>query len=241
LELLIASFLAGVLTILAPCVLPLLPVIIGGSLTEKNIRRPIVITLSLAGSIVVFTLLLKTSTLLIDIPQRFWQIFSGSIVLFFGVITLFPALWEKVSIRFGFGAKSQTALSKAGSKKGIVGEVLIGASLGPVFASCSPTYLLIVATVIPASFAVGTFNLVAYAIGLSVVMLAIALLGQRFLAGAKWAADPHGIFKKVLGIIFILVGIFVLTGIDKKFESYLLDKGIGVTSFEERFLEKVKE
>jgi cytochrome c biogenesis protein CcdA len=65
------SFIAGILTILAPCVLPLLPIIIGGSLEEKSIRRPIIITLSLAASIVVFTLILKVSTAFIDIPQDF--------------------------------------------------------------------------------------------------------------------------------------------------------------------------
>ena len=70
-ELLPISFIAGVLTILAPCVLPLLPIIIGGSLTEKSIKRPIIITVSLALSIVLFTLILKVSTAFITIPESF--------------------------------------------------------------------------------------------------------------------------------------------------------------------------
>ncbi len=70
--LLIVSFLAGVLTIAAPCILPLLPVIIGGSLIdsdkdkpERAWLRPVVITASLAVSVIVFTLLIKATTVLL--------------------------------------------------------------------------------------------------------------------------------------------------------------------------------
>ena len=67
------AFIAGILTILAPCVLPVLPVILAGSLTEKEKWYPYLVTLSLALSIVVFTVLLKASTALIDIPSSFWS------------------------------------------------------------------------------------------------------------------------------------------------------------------------
>lgn len=67
------SFIAGVLTILAPCVLPVLPVILAGSLTEKERWYPYLVTLSLALSIVIFTVLLKASTAFIDIPSSFWS------------------------------------------------------------------------------------------------------------------------------------------------------------------------
>ena len=68
-EIAIPAFIAGMLTILAPCVLPLLPVIIGGTVTGNRHRlTPIVITMSLAVSVIIFTLLIRASTLLIDIP-----------------------------------------------------------------------------------------------------------------------------------------------------------------------------
>jgi len=240
-EIFIAAFLAGALTILAPCVLPLLPVIIGGSLAEKSFRRPIVITASLAASLVIFTLLLKASTAFIAVPPSVWKMISGGIILFFGFITLFPTIWEKITMKIGFGNKSQTALQKASKKSGIIGEIALGAALGPVFASCSPTYFLILAAVLPVSFAAGVLDLIAYAAGLSVVMLAIAFLGQKFLAGAKWAADPHGLFKKILGVLFLIVGVAILTGLDKKLEKFLLDRGYGVTTFETQILEKIEK
>lgn len=237
-SLLFLSFFAGILTVLAPCVLPVLPVVIGGSLADKNKLRPFVITLSLGISIVLFTLLLKVSTLLIEIPQDFWKWVSGGIITFFGIITLFPNLWEAISLKLGFSSGSAKLLSKAGSHKGIGGMILIGASLGPVFASCSPIYFVILATVLPASFAWGLTNLIAYGAGLFVIMFIIAFLGQKAIARFRWAADPHGKFRKGLGILFLVVGISIFTGYEKKFESWLLDTGFNITKFEETLLEK---
>ena len=76
LSLAFVSFIAGVLTILAPCVLPVLPVILAGSVGEKGKWYPYIVTLSLALSIVLFTILLKASTLLIDVPPEFWKYLS---------------------------------------------------------------------------------------------------------------------------------------------------------------------
>jgi len=79
--LLLASFLAGILTILAPCVLPVLPVVLAGSLGEKQKWYPYLVILSLAVSIVLFTVILKVSTIFIDIPQSFWKYLSGGILI----------------------------------------------------------------------------------------------------------------------------------------------------------------
>ncbi len=80
--LLLASFLAGILTILAPCVLPVLPVVLAGSLGERQKWYPYLVILSLALSIVLFTVFLKVSTIFIDIPQSFWKYLSGGILIF---------------------------------------------------------------------------------------------------------------------------------------------------------------
>ncbi len=240
-ELLVVSFFAGVLTVLAPCVLPILPVILSGSLGTRSFWRPFTITFSLAGSIILFTLLLKSSTLLIQVHPDVWKNISGGIILFFGIITLLPEIWEHISFRLGLGTKSQTALQHAGQKQGVVGNILLGAALGPVFASCSPTYFFIIATVLPASFATGLLNLIAYGIGLAVILLVIAFFGQRFVAKAKWAADPHGLFRRILGIILIIIGIAIVTGVDKKIEAWLVSEGFGNTPLEDRLLENAKE
>jgi len=241
-SLFILSFVAGVLTVLAPCTLPLLPIIIGGSLREGGAQgkwKPAIITVSLALSLVIFTLLLKVSTVFIDVPQMFWQFFSGILITLMGIITIFPSVWEKISLKLNLSQKSNQALAQSAQKKTYLGDILIGASLGPVFASCSPTYFLILATVLPENFGTGVLYLIVYAIGLSLILLFVALLGQKFVRKIQWAADPKGWFKRGLGILFILVGIFIMTGADKKVQTYILDKGFfDVTRIEGKFLEK---
>lgn len=224
--LIILSFIAGILTIAAPCILPLLPIVIGGTLTEKPSRsRPIIIALSLAISVVIFSLLLKATTTLLSVPQEFWQWFSATILVLLGLNYLKPSLWESVSLKLNLNSRSNQNLSKSFQKNGFSGAVLTGFALGPVFNSCSPTYALIVAVVIPASFWTGLSYLIAYALGLSLSILALAFLGQGFKKNFKKLANPSSSFKKIIGIIFILVGLSIGFGLDKKLQSFILDKG----------------
>lgn len=238
-ELLFVSFVAGLLTVLAPCVLPVLPVVIGGSLLDRDRLRPYIVTGSLALSIVVFTLLLKGTTFLIDVPLEFWKTVSAGIILAFGVVTLFPFLWEKFETVTGLGAHSQGLLCESGKKGGRLGAVFVGAALGPVFTSCSPTYGIILATVLPQNFFVGVVHLLAYAFGLAVVLLIVAIFGQRAIARMRWVADPRGVFKRGLGALMIVVGLAVFFGWDKRAETLFLDWGYGdVTWIEERLLQE---
>lgn len=231
--LLILSFVAGILTVLAPCILPLLPVIVGGSVLssgdekEKSINwfRPVVIAGSLVISVVLFTLLLKASTTFLGVPQWVWQIISGVIVILLGFSFLFPKAWEHIPVVNSLNIGSNTFLGKSYGKQGISGEILIGAALGPVFSSCSPTYALVVATVLPASFLQGLVYLLAYAFGLAGTLLIIAYAGQAVVNKLGWLSNPSGWFKRLIGTVFIVVGLTVVFGIDKKIQTFVLDKG----------------
>lgn len=222
----ILTFIAGFLTALAPCVLPLLPVIIGGSFTGvANKRRPYIIAGSLVGSLILFTILLKASTVLINIDPRVWSYLSGGLIVLLGLAMLFPGLWDELIGRLGLQAKAQELLGKAGrNKSGVVSAVLTGLALGPVFSSCSPTYAWVLATVLPKSAVAGVFYLAVYSVGLALALLLIALLGRRLLDKIKWASNPHGTFHKVIAILFLLVGLGIVTGVDKRVQTWLVDK-----------------
>jgi thiol-disulfide isomerase/thioredoxin len=67
----------------------------------------------------------------------------------------------------------------------------------------------------------------------------VSILGQRFIRNARWAADPNGWFKRGLGILFLIVGIFIITGTDKKIQTFLVEKGYyNVSSLEQNLLKK---
>jgi len=242
-ELYILSFIAGVLTVLAPCILPILPIIIGGSSLQHNdekkvsLKHPLVIIISLILSIVLFTLILKATTALLGIPTVIWAIISGGIVLLFGINLLFPVIWERFMVMSGLATVTSRLMGKSQGKEGIKKDILLGAALGPVFNSCSPTYALIIAVILPASFLLGVGYLIAYSVGLGLILLLISIFGRLLVNKMKWMSDPRGIFQKVIGVLFILVGIFVILGLDKKVQAYVLDKGWydPITRVEESF------
>lgn len=240
---LLISFIAGILTVLAPCVLPLLPVIVGGAVTDTRSRlKPYIITASLAVSVIVFTLLLKFATIFIDIPQQVWWFVSGSILIVFGLITLFPDTWERVSAKVSLKLmrSSNAALAEGAKKESYWGDIIIGASLGPVFSSCSPTYFVILATVLPQSFAEGFVDLIAYAIGLSISLLAIALVGQKLASHLSGLSDPHGWFKKTLGVLFLAVGVFIITGWSMSVQTYLVNNSVfDIAKLETKLLQSI--
>ena len=234
--LLLTSFVAGFLTVLAPCILPLLPVVLTGSLTGVGrYRRILTIILGLTISVIVFSLILKATASLLGVHQLVWQLLSGGILILFGVVMFFPNLWEKVAAPLS--AKAGQSLQAARGQKGIGGDFLLGAALGPVFNSCSPTYALIVAAILPASFGQGLTYLTAYAVGLGLALLLIALLGRTVVSRLGWAVNPEGWFHKLIGTLLIIAGLAVILGLDKSFQTYVLDRGYyePIIRLEERF------
>lgn len=219
----ILALLSGALTALAPCVLPLLPVIIGGSLAGdgKDKSRPYWITGSLALSLILFTYLLKVSSIFIGVPPRFWVLFSAALVVGLGIVTLFPNLWERLIGVLGFQQNSDKLLKKGAFRSGKVGAIITGFALGPVFSSCSPTYAFILATVLPRNFSTGFAYLMTYIVGLTIVLMIISVKGRKFLIRFPWAVDSHSRFRRSLGALFIIVGIAIGFGIDKKVELWV--------------------
>ena len=251
---LFGAVLAGALTTLAPCVLPLLPVIVGGSVGAgpapgpdgadsssgsggtavatrapsrlraawASYRAPLIITASLAVSITVFTLALKATTAFIAIPPQVWEWIAGGLLIGLGLVSLFPGVWERISAALRLQSRSTAGLARAREHQGTLGLVLTGAALGPVFTSCSPLYGYVIVTVLPSDLGYGLILLAGYVIGLSGTLLLIALLGRRAVAGARWAADPHGWFRRSLGAVFVVVGVLILTGWMKDIETWLI-------------------
>jgi cytochrome c biogenesis protein CcdA/thiol-disulfide isomerase/thioredoxin len=234
----VISFVAGVLTVLAPCILPVLPVVIGSSAAGKSRWTPYVVVGSLGLSVIIFTFLLKASTAFIVVPPEFWTYLAGIIFALFGVTLVFPKLWESIPGLSRVSVSSNKLLGEGYQKKSLWGDAIVGAALGPIFSTCSPTYFLILASVLPASYLLGTVYIVAYVLGLATVLLPLALLGDRLAHRLSGYADPRGWFKRGLGVLFIVLGVLIGTGVVKQVETALLDAGyFDVTKYEQKLLE----
>lgn len=231
------SFIAGILTVLAPCILPLLPVVIGSSVSGRSRATPYIVVGSLSVSIILFTYLLKASTAFIMIPPEVWAYVSGGIIFIFGLTLLFPDLWSRVPGINKLSISSNKLLGEGYQKKSFWGDVIVGASLGPIFSTCSPTYFVILASVLPASFLLGTAYLLAYTLGLALVLLFIAIVGERFANRLSALSDPESKLKRGIGIVFIILGLMIAFGYEKKLETAILNSGfLDITKIEQKLL-----
>lgn len=224
--LLLGAFVAGILTVFAPCVLPFLPVIIGGSISgeAKDKRRPFLIAGSLAVSLIVFTVLLKATALLINVPPNVITYISGGIIVALGLAMLFPIAYARLIAWAGIESRAQKLLGSGTlNHSQYLGPIITGAALGPVFSSCSPVYAYILATILPAHFAVALSYIVSYVIGLSLILLAIGYYGRRLTVRLKFVANPNGYFQRSLAAVFILVGIAIISGSGTKIQVYVAD------------------
>lgn len=237
--LLFASFIAGILTGLAPCILPILPIVIAGSASDtKDNKRPFIIIGALSFSVVIFTLLLRQTSRVLDVSDSTLAKISGVIIALVGLFTLFPLLWEKMTVKMNIASQKQ--LGKAQGKGKFASAVLTGLALGPIFISCSPTYGLITRAVLPGSFARGLGYLLVYTLGLAIFLLFVANLGQKIVSKLNWATDPKGWFRRILGLVFVIVGVAIIFSWEKKAEGWLLDNSDfyrQIINFEGRLIE----
>lgn len=219
----LTSFIAGILTVLSPCALPVLPTILGGSLVNPSRKRALIIILSLGVSTFLFTLIFKLGLVSLGISENTLRVFSGLIILSIGFFTIFPNTWTKLSAVLKLEQKSGQAMYRVNRRGDLLSSVLTGLALGPVFTSCSPMFGYILFAIIPASITEGIIYLILFILGMSLFLLAIVLLGQKLITKFKWAVNPKGKFKLVLGITLAVIGLLIMFNIDKQIEASLLE------------------
>lgn len=219
------AFFAGVLSVLAPCVLPVLPVLLGGGISRNGEgSSSYIILISSLFFIFIFTFLLKVSTSLLHIDPKIWNFLSALIIMGYGLILLFPQLWEQIKSKF-WSQKSSKSIKRE-KKTGIIADIILGASLGPLFASCSPTYALIIGTILPQNLWMGTLSIFMYILWFGAVLFFIIYFGKEAIKKLSRYANPNGIFKKIIGVIFILTGLGICSGAFKYIETRLVDAGV---------------
>jgi cytochrome c-type biogenesis protein len=222
--LLLAALLAGVFSALSPCVLPLIPMMLGTQ-AQGGVRRSLRVLAGLGLSVIVFSILLKSTTLFIDIPREVWQFIGGVIIGLFGASLLWPNAWEQLVLKTGFATKAQQLMSTTSSGSGNTKDYLLGASLGPLFNVCSPTYALIVATILPVEPLHGLLLLVIYTLGLTATLYAVAVGGSQITRKLGWTLNPHGAFRRVVGALLLALGIAIILGYDKLLQTALVSSG----------------
>lgn len=232
--LLIFAFLAGIITILSPCILPILPIVLSGSFGSK--RKPFGIVIGFILSFTVFTLFLSLLVSFTRIPADLLRFISIVIILIFGISLVLPGfqtftekLFSRISGRFAI----------KGEHEGIHGGILIGLSLGLLWTPCvGPIIASVITLAATSTVNLATFLItLSYSVGTAIPMLAIMIGGRGLLQKIPWLLPNTSKIQKGFGVLMILTAVAIFFNFDRKFQSFILDKfpsyGTGLTKIED--------
>jgi cytochrome c biogenesis protein CcdA/thiol-disulfide isomerase/thioredoxin len=233
--LILFAFLAGIVTVLSPCILPLLPIILSSSGSAGK-AKPLGVVLGFVASFTFFTLFLSTLVTISGLSADLLRSFSIVILAVFGLTLLVPKVQLQLEILSskiaGFAPSTQ-------GRTGFWGGVVIGASLGLLWTPCvGPILAAVISLAITGSVTTQAFLItLSYALGTALPMFGIMIVGSTALTRVPWLVRNTALIQKAFGVLMILTALGIYLQIDRKFQSYILETfpnyGVGLTRFEE--------
>ncbi len=219
------AYLAGLLTLLNPCVLPVLPIVLTSAM-QANRRAPLALAAGLSGSFVVAGVLVTAFGHLIGLTPDALSKLGAWLMIGFGLVLLVPAA-ETVLATAGAGLATRAdarfdALAPDGMLHshvlggvllGVVWSPCIGPSLGGAIALASQGQSLGWAAVI----------LLGFALGVSTMVLGLAWLVRRARPMRKLPPQVVAAMPRVMGAAFVCVGGAILFKWHYVAEAWLLD------------------
>jgi cytochrome c-type biogenesis protein len=219
------AFLAGVLSILSPCVLPLLPIVLGAAASEHRLGA-----VALAGgvtlSFLAIGLFIATIGFGLGIDDAVFRLVAAVLMIVIGFILAVPPLQTRLAAAAGpFGNWADQTFGGF-SKSGLSGQFGVGVLLGAVWSPCvGPT--LGAASVLAAQGknlgAVG-LTMLAFCLGAGLPLLLFGKVSRQLLLHWRGGMSTAGkSIKQLLGLFLVVVGLLIVTGIDKTVETKLVE------------------
>lgn len=220
---LLLAFVAGTLSVLSPCVLPLLPIVIGAALQQHR-HGPLALAAGLVVSATATGLFFASLGFTLDVDRDRARALAAALMAVAGVILLVPALQRALARLVAPVADAASGLA-ARVPAGLGGQAILGALLGFVWTPCTGPTLGAAITLASRSesLARAGFVMLAFSVGAVVPVLAIAYGSRRALMGGSGLARLAAIGNPVMGTLLLLVGALAVTGADKRIEAWLLN------------------
>jgi cytochrome c biogenesis protein CcdA/thiol-disulfide isomerase/thioredoxin len=229
------AFIAGIVTILSPCILPVLPFILSGSTSEDR-ARPWGVVLGFVASFTFFTLFLTTLVKLTGVSADVLRYSSITILFLFGLSLIVPQVQLLLEKAFTMVAGR---VPNTASSTGLFGGILVGFSLGLLWTPCvGPILASVISLALTGSVTGGAVLItLSYALGTAIPMLVIMKGGQAILQRNQWLLRNTANIQKGFGILMMITALAIFNNFDRKFQTYILDifpqYGVGLTAFED--------
>ena len=204
------ALLAGTLTVFSPCVLPIVPIILGGAMARTSPNRPLFIVSGFVLAFAALGLALAGLTQHAAIAQQTVRNAGVAILLLAGITMLWRAPYEWLMARLG-GPLGRVGERIGRGGSGNAGGFLLGVSLGAVWTPCAgPVFASILVFVARAGDFAGSARLLfLYALGAGIPMLAIAYGGQFIKTRLRAVANHTGHIQKVFGALIVLTALAI--------------------------------
>jgi cytochrome c-type biogenesis protein len=200
-DLLLALF-AGILTIAAPCTLPVLPILLGASIGRRARARPAFIAAGFVASFAFVALALNAAAAALHFDPDLLRTAGLVLLVFFGALTVWPAAFARLTARLagaGVGSQSNTAAPTN------LGGFVLGTTLGLIWTPCAGPVLGTILTAIATSpdHAHGALLLLTYTIGAALPMLGVAYGGQAISTRLRHVSPYAARLQQAFGVIVI--------------------------------------
>lgn len=219
------AFLAGILSTLSPCVLPLLPIVLGSALNEHR-AGPFALAAGLALSFVVVGLFVATIGFSIGLDGSVVRTVAGTLLIAIGIVLLAPRLQAQVALVAGPVGSWTDQRFGGFSTAGLGGQFAVGLLLGAVWSPCvGPT--LGAASVLASQrsdLGAVAVTMLAFGLGAALPLVLLGFVSREAMArwrGRLLAAGQHG--KLVMGGVLIATGLLIVSNLDKTIETFLVD------------------
>jgi cytochrome c-type biogenesis protein len=222
---LVLSFVAGVLSVLSPCVLPLLPIVLGAAATKQK-WGPVALAAGLALSFVAIGLFVATIGFSIGLDADLFRYVAAVLMLAVGVVLMVPRLQSAFAVAGGPLANWAHERLDGADTGSVGGQFAVGLLLGTVWSPCVGPTLGAASLLAAQGRDLGQVALTMFVFGLgaAVPLLALGVASREVMMRwrARLAAAGPGL-KTGFGAILVAVGLLALTGLDKRVETALVE------------------
>ena len=219
------ALLAGLLSVLSPCVLPLLPIVLGAAASEAR-AGPIALAAGVALSFVAIGLFVATIGFAIGLDGDKFRTAAAILMIGVGVVLAAPSLQASLAAAGGPISNWADQRISAVQSRGLAGQFGIGLLLGAVWSPCvGPT--LGAASILAAqgsSLGRVALTMLAFGLGAAAPLVGLGFVSRQ--AMARWRSALIGggkTAKMAFGVLMIALGLIIVSGLDKRIETLLVD------------------